>query len=62
MLMEFTEDIGFCMLNGRFGDASNSFTSVSYRGSAVVDYFLTSADSVTLVDTFDILLVHVCMI
>ena len=50
--------LAFCALNGRFGDVSNNFTSVSllsYRGS---DYFLTSTDDVTLVNAFDILLVH----
>ena len=55
MLMEFIEDNDLCILNGRFGDMSNHFTSVSYRGSAVVDHCLTSVDNIALIDNFSVL-------
>ena len=35
-LLEFLHDNSLCALNGRFG--LNKYTSISTRGSAVVDY------------------------
>ena len=56
--MEFLEDIDYCMLNGRFRLESNKYTSVSHRGSAVVDYCVTSTSNIMLVRSFKITLVH----
>ena len=56
--IEFLEEIEFCMLNGRFGPNSNKFTSVSYRGLAVVDYCITSISNFNDITTFEVLLVQ----
>ena len=37
--IDFLKDSKMCILNGRFGSGNENFTSVSHRGSAVVDYF-----------------------
>ena len=56
--MEFLEDIDYCMLNGRFRLESNKYTSLLHRGSAVVDYCVTSTSNIMLVQSFKITLVH----
>ncbi len=56
--VEFLEEIDFCMLNGRFGIESNKYTSVSYRGSAVVDYCITATSDITVIKSFKIILTH----
>ena len=56
--MEFLEDIDYCMLNGRFGLESNKYTPLLHRGSAVVDYCVTSTSNIMLVQSFKINLVH----
>ena len=46
------------MLNGRFGPISNKYTSVSYRGSAIVDYCIISTSNFHLITSFQIELIH----
>ncbi|CAG2186181.1 unnamed protein product [Mytilus edulis] len=41
---EFLTDSKFCVLNGRFGEKSNQYTSISSRGKAVVDYICVPHD------------------
>lgn len=41
---EFLIDAKMCVLNGRFDCTSNGYTSVSGRGSAVVDYICVPHD------------------
>lgn len=41
---EFLLDSKFCVLNGRYGEDSNKFTSVSVKGKAVVDYVCVPHD------------------
>ena len=56
--IHFLEEIDFCMLNGRFGPSSNKFTSVSYRGSATVDYCVVPTSNFNLITAFKIELIH----
>ena len=39
-LLDFCNDAKLCTINGRFHSSQDGFTSVSSKGSAVVDYFL----------------------
>ena len=41
---EFLNEAKMCILNGRFNEANNNFTSVSTRGKAVVDYICIPDD------------------
>ena len=36
--LEFLNEAKMCLLNGRFDESENNYTSVSTRGKAVVDY------------------------
>ena len=40
LLLDFLESADMCMLNGRFGDPSNRYTSFSPLGMSLVDYCL----------------------
>ena len=40
LLLDFLESADICMLNGRFGDTSNRYTSFSPLGMSLVDYCL----------------------
>ena len=40
LLLDFLESADMCMLNGRFGDTSNRYTSFSPLGMSLVDYCL----------------------
>ena len=42
--IEYLQEACLCMLNGRFDPAEDGFTSVSTRGSAVVDYIVTNTE------------------
>ena len=43
--IEFLNEAKMCILNGRFNEADNNFTSVSTRGKAVVDYICIPHDT-----------------
>ena len=57
-LIDFLDDIDFCIVNGRLGDSSNKFTSISHRGSAIVDYCIADCENLSPFRNFDVLLVH----
>ena len=42
--IDFLNDSKFCVLNGRFGEQSTQYTSISTRGKAVVDYVCVPHD------------------
>ncbi|CAG2226762.1 unnamed protein product [Mytilus edulis] len=44
VFVEFLTDSKFCVLNGRFGEKSNQYTSISSRGKSVVDYICVPHD------------------
>ena len=54
-LLEFLCDNALCVLNGIFGLDSNKYTSISTRGSAVVDYAIVRQSDVHLFSKFDII-------
>ena len=39
---KYTYKTQMCVVNGRFNPDKDNFTSISTKGSAVVDYFLTN--------------------
>ena len=51
--IEFLNDSRFCVLNGRF--MTDNFTSISSKGSAVVDYLCIPQDTFTKCNTFQVL-------
>ena len=53
--IDFLINANMCMLNGR-SDASNEFTSVSAKGSSVVDYCVVSHDDLYKITDFKITL------
>ena len=44
-LLEFLNDVKMCVLNGRITPEYDNFTSISVKGSSVVDYFITNHTS-----------------
>ena len=44
LFIDFLNDSKFCVLNGRFGEQSTQYTSISTRGKAVVDYVCVPHD------------------
>ncbi|VDI36428.1 Hypothetical predicted protein [Mytilus galloprovincialis] len=50
---EFLNDSKFCVLNGRSGEQSNKFTSISLKGKAVVDYVCVPHDIVENCKNFE---------
>ena len=44
LLIEFLNEAKLCVLNGRFDETENNFTSISTRGKAVVDYICVPHD------------------
>ena len=41
-LVNFLLQTNMCLINGRICPLNNGFTSVSHRGKAIVDYFITT--------------------
>jgi hypothetical protein len=56
LLLDLCKGAGMRVLNGRCGDTSNSakFTYVCERGESVVDYVLSSIDSMHLIGEFEL--------
>ncbi|CAC5382451.1 unnamed protein product [Mytilus coruscus] len=52
---EFLNDSTFCVLNGPSGEKSNTFTSISLKGKAVVDYVCVPHDIVENCKNFEII-------
>ncbi len=55
LFIDFLHNNDMCVLNGRFGVTSNNFTSISTRGKAVVDYFITAQEHFKYIHTFNII-------
>ncbi|XP_060589316.1 uncharacterized protein LOC132744577 [Ruditapes philippinarum] len=53
MFIDFLINANFCMLNGRT-NSSNEFTSVSVKGSSVVDYCVVTHDSLSKFTDFSV--------
>ena len=51
-LIEFLTNTNMCMLNGRFDQNFDNFTSVSVRGSSVVDYCIVTHDDLSMFHDF----------
>ena len=54
-LANFCIQTNTCVVNGRVCPLQDGFTSVSHRGKAVVDYFVTRHDDLKFVDDFKVL-------
>ena len=54
LLVNFLVNTNMCMLNGRFDEAFNDFTSISTKGSSVVDYCLVSHHDIGLFSDFKV--------
>ena len=54
-LLEFCNDSKFCIINGRFSPLKDNYTSVSTKGTAVVDYFLTRHSNLKNVLDFEVI-------
>ena len=52
LLVEFLEDSGLCLVNGRVGHSD--FTHVSHRGKSVVDYVCVPYDQLPFVTDFHV--------
>lgn len=53
--LDFLNDSRCCVLNGRFGDQSTGYTSLSTRGHSVVDYICVPHDIFPLCENFRII-------
>ena len=53
--LDFLYDNDTCILNGRFGCKSNTFTSISTRGKAVVDYVFITHEHFKFVQNFKVI-------
>ena len=54
-LLDFCNETKFCIINGRIQPLKDNFTSISSKGSSVVDYFLTSHDNLECVIDFEVI-------
>ena len=54
-LIDFCKDNKMCVINGRISPLSDNFTSISSKGMAVVDYFLSSHDCIQSINHFKVL-------
>ena len=55
-ILDFCFESKFCVVNGRIDPFNDDFTYVSSKGTAVVDYFLTSHDQLHSVRPFEVIL------
>ena len=54
-LVNFLLQSNTCIINGRINPLGDSYTSISHRGKAVVDYVLASHDTFNLIQNFEVL-------
>ena len=54
-LLEFCNETKMCVVNGRFNPDKDNFTSISTKGSAVVDYFLTNHRNLQNIENFEVI-------
>ena len=53
-LLEFMKESRLCILNGRFDPSKDGYTSISTKGTAVVDYLLSPIDNLKMFQTFEV--------
>ena len=51
-ILDFCHETKFCVINGRISPLNDNYTSISTKGTAVVDYFLTSHENLKNVQHF----------
>ena len=56
VFLHFLQDNELCVLNGRFANNSNDYTSISTRGKAVVDYMIVNQNQFKFITDFKIIL------
>ena len=54
-ILEFCNEAKMCVVNGRISPLHDNFTSISNRGSAVVDYFLTRHEDLKNISDFKVI-------
>ena len=54
-LIDFLLQSNMCIVNGRITPLHDGFTSISHRGTAVVDFVLTSHDNLNDIESFQVL-------
>ena len=54
-ILDFCFESKFCVVNGRIDPVNDNFTFISSKGSAVVDYFLTSHDHLHSLRSFEVI-------
>ena len=54
-ILDFCFESQFCVVNGRIDPFNDDFTSVSSKGTTVVDYFRTSHDHLHSVRSFEVI-------
>ena len=52
--IEFLNEAKFCILNGRFNETENNFTSVSTRDKAIVEYICAPHDVIEKCESFKV--------
>jgi exonuclease III len=53
-LIEFLQETRLCVLNGRFDESNDGCTSVSSKGTAVVDYIICPIDKLDVFENFKV--------
>lgn len=53
-ILDFCNETKMCIINGRISPLNDNFTSISSRGSAVVDYMLTPYENLASVHDFQV--------
>ena len=53
-IIEFCTETKVCVVNGRISPLTDNFTSISSKGTAVVDYFLTRHDDLSRIKHFEV--------
>ena len=53
--LNFLNDSRFCVLNGRYDSSEDNFTSISSKGSVVVDYVCVPYDTLQYVSKFNVI-------
>ena len=56
--LNFLNDSRFCVLNGRYDSSEDNFTSISSKGSAVVDYVCVPYDTLQYVSKFNVITIN----
>ena len=54
-ILDFCTETKVCIVNGRISPLNDNFTSISNKGTAVVDYFLTRHDDLSRIKHFEVI-------